>query len=148
MEKPSFVNDSLMGRVRKMCKGNEATTLTALKWTESLCWNGVIVSALCWVRSEVWCFLAIAIICSVVRLRRAWRGRFLKSFGWGGMTGEMYNTVWRATPSHFQCLYDCCLRGEYFPQFWMTARAVVLLKSPEKDRANSWSYTTVKSLRV
>lgn len=44
--------------------------------------------------------------------------RSLKLPGWDEMTGKMYKAIWRAIPSHVQCVLGCYLWDCYLPAFW------------------------------
>ena len=76
------------------------------------------------------------------------RVRSKKSPGLNGFIGEMVKSVYRAIPQFINLLFTKCFEHGYFPDCWKTARVIVLIKSPLKDKSCPGSHRGISLLPV
>ncbi|EFA13507.2 Putative 115 kDa protein in type-1 retrotransposable element R1DM-like Protein [Tribolium castaneum] len=71
-----------------------------------------------------------------------------KAPGLDGIKGDIVKRVWALRPDLMHRMYEQCVLEGTFPREWKKANVVVLLKSPDKDRAEIRSYRPICLLSV
>ena len=76
------------------------------------------------------------------------RVRSKRSLSMEGMTKEINKSIWKAISEFLMILFEKCLGEGYSSPVWKDARAMLLLKSPDKTRSNVRFYLDISLFPV
>lgn len=77
----------------------------------------------------------------IVNFLRRMKGR--KAPGFNGLTGTMVKKIFSMVPEFIVAILNKCFLDGVFPEQWKTAKAIILLKSPDKPKTQPRSYKHV-----